>query len=61
MTTNILLGYTMIILFLLSYKDLKWKERWMEKMGAILTVLIPPIIAWVILGVMLSDNTMTRK
>ena len=31
------------------------------KMGAILTVLIPPIIAWVILGVMLSDNTMTKK
>lgn len=30
-------------------------------MGAILTVLIPPIIVWVILGVMLSDNTMTRK
>lgn len=30
-------------------------------MGAILTVLIPPIIAWVILGVMLSDNTMTKK
>lgn len=61
MTTNILLGYTMIILFLLSYKDLKWKERWKWKMGAILTVLIPPIIAWVILGVMLSDNTMTKK
>lgn len=30
-------------------------------MDAILTVLIPPIIAWVILGVMLSDNTMTKK
>ena len=30
-------------------------------MGAILTVLIPPIIAGVILGVMLSDNTMTKK